>query len=667
MSQKKWNGSSMSRRTYLMTGFAAVAGIGAVGSGSARAMAANDPAPTGTEIGGGEEYDRYVTPEEADVVVSTREELLSALEEGSKTIYIDDDATIDLSTRRITIPGDVTLASGRGRDGSSGALITANERTSRLFQVFEEGVRITGLRFRGHQVGYYDPPGSAWNNSSLAIRAYTDCEIDNCELYGWTFAAIGIGRHGSDPLVSDAHVHHCSLHDNMMTGLGYGVVVYQGHPVIEYNYFDGNRHSIAAGGETGCSYEARYNIQGPNGLIFGFEMHSPGGDWIDIHHNTFELVENRGGRITHAVALRGTPSDGASIRNNWFFNPNDPGDDRYADGSPIAQYGDGVSGTEWNDVALSNNHFGEDEPAPEIGHPRGGSSTQPETAQLRVYVREEGVEEHLEGATVEVEPREGTELDGYDGPVTVETVTGEEYFGAYARFDDLPVGRYDVRASHPGYESGSYTDLELDSSGRQPPISLEPREHDVLTVTGRGETAQFEFVADIADGEIEKSTEYGATINSYDGVDGSTVTGRTTNEPDSFAFVGEVVSFEADAPVDVLLNGEAVDPADFDSDDPADSIDNGQVITVEGGSHADPTHYLFEVTDRVVKSDANGATVDDADEISGRIVAGILRGEHDSYVIPADDAITSFISLGEISVRIDGTEVPSEEVESYFE
>ncbi|WP_245998474.1 carboxypeptidase-like regulatory domain-containing protein [Halalkalicoccus subterraneus] len=657
----------MSRRTYLAAGLAAVAGVGVVGSGSARAMAANDPAPTGTEIGGGEEYDRHVSPEDADVVVSTREELLSALESGSKTIYVDDDATIDLSARRITIPGDVTLASGRGRDGSSGALITADERTSRLFQVFEDGVRITGLRFRGHQVGYYDSSGDAWSHNSLAIRAYTDCEVDNCELYGWTFAAIGIGRHGSDPLVSDAHVHHCSLHDNMMTGLGYGVVVYQGHPVIEYNYFDGNRHSIAAGGEAGCSYEARYNIQGPNGLIFGFEMHSPGGDRIDIHHNTFELVENRGGRITRAVALRGTPSDGASIWNNWFFNPTDPGGDRYANGSPIAQYGDDVSGTEWNDVSLSDNHFGEDEPAPGIGHPRGGSSTQSETAQLRVYVREEGAEEHLEGATVEVQARDGTILDDYDDPLTAETVAGEEYFGAYARFDDLPVGRYDVRASHPGYEPGSYLDLELDSSGRQPPISLEPRERDVLTVTGRGETSHYEFATDLADGEIKKSTEYGATINSYDSIDGSTVTGRTTNEPDSFAFVGEVVSFEADGPVDVLLNGEAVDPDEFAPDEPGDSIDDGQVITVEGGSYADPTHYLFEVTGRVEKSDANGATVDDADEIAGRVVAGILRGEHDSYVIPSDDAITSFISLGGISVRIDGTEVPSGEVESYFE
>ncbi|KYH26867.1 hypothetical protein HAPAU_07540 [Halalkalicoccus paucihalophilus] len=50
-------------------------------------MAREDPAPSG-EVGGGEGYDRTVSPEEADVVVSTREELLSALDGGSKTIYV---------------------------------------------------------------------------------------------------------------------------------------------------------------------------------------------------------------------------------------------------------------------------------------------------------------------------------------------------------------------------------------------------------------------------------------------------------------------------------------------------------------------------------------------------------------------------------------------------
>jgi hypothetical protein len=54
------------------------------------------------------------------------------------------------------------------------------------------------------------------------------------------------------------------------------------------------------------------------------------------------------------------------------------------------------------------------------------------------------------------------------------TAADDEYFGEYALFEALPVGTYDIYASHPDYQAGIYEDLELDSSGRQPPIELEP-------------------------------------------------------------------------------------------------------------------------------------------------------------------------------------------------
>lgn len=463
------------RRSYLKLGLAAAAAATGLSAGAGTAAASTtDPAPSDVEVGGGAGYDEYVSANEADVVVSTRSELLSAFDSASRdeVIYVDDDAEIDLSERRITIPAGVTLASGRGHDGSAGGLISADRRTSRMLQVYDDDVRITGLRFRGHHVGYYDPSGDVWANASLAVRAYADCEVDNCEFFGWTHAAVGIGQHGSDPIDSAAHVHHCSFHDNMMAGLGYGVVVYRGDPLIEYSYFDRNRHSIAGGGRVGCSYEARYNIQGPTNLLFGFEMHSPGGDEIRIHHNTFELIERRDGRPTPAVVIRGTPSTGAWIENNWFYNPTDPGDDRYADGSSVVQYQNDAGGDRWDGVTVSDNHYGPDEPSPDVGHPRG-----PETAQLRVYVRKTGTEDHLEGVLVEVVPHDDT--SGYGGPYEVETAADEEYFGSYALFEGLPVGTYDVYARHPAYEVGIHSDLELDPSGRQPPISLEPRDDPV--------------------------------------------------------------------------------------------------------------------------------------------------------------------------------------------
>jgi Right handed beta helix region len=551
---------SMGRRAYLQAGVIAMAGIGSL-SAVERTSAAPDPALTDTEIGGGDGYDRTVSPMDADVIVSTVDELLEAFNDVSSgdIVYVDDDAEIDLTERRITVPAGITLASGRGRGGKNGGLITCTQRTARMLQIYDDDVRITGLRFRGSEIGYYDPSGDAWDHNSLALRAYGSCEIDNCEIYGWTHAGIGIGNDGEDSMSSDAHVHHCSIHDNMMSGLGYGVVVYRGEPLIEYNHFNGNRHSIAADGASGCSYEARYNIQGPNGLIFGFEMHSPGGERVDIHHNTFQYVENRNGNVARSVAIRGTPSEGATIEDNWFYNATDPGDNRYVDGSPVVQYDNDAGGDGWDNVLLSNNHFGEDEPAEDIGHPRNG----PERAQLRVYVREAGVEtDYLEGATVGITPHDGTDMSRYDGSYLSSTRDEEDYFGTYALFEGLPVGNYDIFAIHPEYEDNVYTDLELGSSGRQPPIVLEPREEpeQIITISGRGRFARYEFTVS---GTVEKSTADGATINSYDSIDESVVTGRTTNEPDSYEFTGEITSFEASSGIEVMLNGERVDPSEL--------------------------------------------------------------------------------------------------------
>ncbi len=551
---------SMNRRTYLQAGVIAMSGVGGLKS-MGRASAAPNFSLADTEIGGGDGYDRTVSPADADVVISTADELIEAFDNAASgdVLYIADDAVIDLTGRRITVPAGITLASGRGRGGKSGGLITCTQRTARMLQIYDDDVRITGLRFRGSEVGYYDPAGDAWEYNSLALRAYGSCEIDNCEFYGWTHAGIGVGRNTTDSMSSDAHVHHCSIHDNMMSGLGYGIIVYRGDPLIEYNYFNGNRHSIAADGTSGCNYEARYNVQGPDGLIFGFEMHSPGGNRVDIHHNTFEYVENRNGNVARSVAIRGTPNEGATIENNWFYNSTDPDDNRYVEGAPVVQYDNDASGDEWDNVILSDNHFGEDEPAEDIGHPRDG----PERAQLRVYVRETGVEdEYLEGATVGITPHDGTDMSRYDGSYLNSTREEGDYFGTYALFEGLPVGNYDIFATHPEYEDKVYPDLELGSTGRQPPIVLEPREEpeQTITISGRGTFARYEFTVS---GTVEKSTANDATINSYDSVDDSVVSGRTTREPDSYEFTGDITAFESSSNVEVMLNGERVDPSEL--------------------------------------------------------------------------------------------------------
>lgn len=475
--------TSLGRRSYLKLGLVAAGAALTTSLHAAKPTAASpyaatvDPAPSDTPIGGGDQYSDSVTRDDADTIVKTRSGLLTAFDRAvqDEIIYIDDDAEIDLSNdSHLTLPEGVTLASGRGVDGSRGALLYVTTAVSRLFELTNNGVRITGIRFQGHEIGYFNPDSSVWHNDSLAIRVLADdCVIDNCEIYGWTHAGIGVGSHTSPITSGSAHVHHCSIHDNMMSGLGYGLVVYRGKCLAEYNYFNANRHSIGGSGDSRCSYEARYNIQGSEGLLFGFEMHAPGGDDIHIHHNTFKLVERRDGRITSAITIRGTPDTGATVENNWFYNPRDPGTDRYMDGSPIVQYHNDADGDNWDNVTVRNNHYGEDEPPEEIGHPRGDEDS--ETAQLRVYIREQGVDdEYLTGVMVSIDPHDDVDTTTYSGPYKVKTAADNEYVGEYALFEALPVGIYDIHASHPDYQDGVYEGLELDSSGRQPPIELEP-------------------------------------------------------------------------------------------------------------------------------------------------------------------------------------------------
>ena len=63
-------------------------------------------------------------------------------------------------------------------------------------------------------------------------RASDRLEVDDCEIAGWSHAAIylkgGIGH----------HVHHSFVHHNQYQGLGYGVCHDVAESLIERNLFD---------------------------------------------------------------------------------------------------------------------------------------------------------------------------------------------------------------------------------------------------------------------------------------------------------------------------------------------------------------------------------------------------------------------------------------------
>ncbi|MHC4741174.1 MAG: right-handed parallel beta-helix repeat-containing protein [Planctomycetota bacterium] len=285
--------------------------------------------PTGNPIGGGKGYRHQVL--QADFRVSTKGQLLDALKNAGsgQVVFIGMDAEIDLTGEKgIEISAGVTLASGRGRGDSPGALLFSTDlAASPLFLIGGEGVRVTGLRLRGpdqqrrteqmrrlHKEGkYYSIP-----NSDGIICSHPGLEVDNCEIWGWSHAGVFLKKGATK-----AHIHHNSIHHNQRQGLGYGVCLDQSDALIEANLFDYCRHHIAGTGRPKTSYEARYNLVLENANSHSFDMHGGAdrrdgtdiaGDVISIHHNTFKATSVR------AIVIRGKPTKTVDIHHNWFLH-----------------------------------------------------------------------------------------------------------------------------------------------------------------------------------------------------------------------------------------------------------------------------------------------------------------------------------------------------------
>lgn len=297
-------------------------------------------------IGGGDGYKRIITEDTYNV--KDIDGLLNALRKAKsgEIIFINRNTEIDCTDLvytegfQVNIPAGVTLAGDRGHKGSEGAILrSAHFATNPLINVLGPGVRITGLRIIGpdpkprlehHKRAHNSQRGDSkaqskyyylFPNSAGIITGSDSLEVDNCELSGWSHAAIhltGGGKH---------NIHHNYIHHNQRNGLGYGICLGAeagklfASALIEYNIFDYNRHSIAGTGCPGESYEARNNVELGESLSHNFDMHGGAdrrdgtniaGELILIHHNTFLNPKIR------PIAIRGVPSGKAEIYNNWF-------------------------------------------------------------------------------------------------------------------------------------------------------------------------------------------------------------------------------------------------------------------------------------------------------------------------------------------------------------
>lgn len=309
-----------------------------------------------------------------DRVVVSRNQLKQAVNNSDPAtfIWIPNHVTLDVAGMEDLSPAEgVTIASGRGRPLPSGGyaagamlrMYDENNPSHPLFNVQNELVRFSGLRFKAPQLEYADWNGYDEETMFTGISVNADnVEIRNCTFRGFTHAGVEVGR---QRYVEKTHVHHCDLVDNPQDALGYGVTVFHGKPLIQYNYMDHNRHSISADGAEDCEYVARYNIVGRHPILHQFDMHGDedtevngrprAGRSVSIHHNIFDLEDSikHDGR-TEAIKIRGQPIEKAQIVKNWFGHPQPLSGPSEHDGSAI-QLEYGGAGEDWVQITMDGN------------------------------------------------------------------------------------------------------------------------------------------------------------------------------------------------------------------------------------------------------------------------------------------------------------------------
>jgi hypothetical protein len=212
-----------------------------------------------------------------------------------------------------------------------------------------------------------------------------------------------------------------------------------------------------------------------------------------------------------------------------------------------------------------------------------------------------------------------------------------------------------VRGGSDSYAfAGEVTDFTLDGDAKVvldgdtvDPTSLGTEPTNVMTLEGTDDTEkQYELTVS---GELEQSNAGGASINPDDSVSGSTATGFIYGSADSYEYTGEVTDLEVSDGIVVFVNGTRVDPATLGPDP-----DFSNVLTIQGSGRKSED-YELTVGGDLIKSTANGATVDSGDTVSGSTATGTVAGGADSYEFSGE--VTDFEVDDGATVTLNGTEV----------
>lgn len=312
----------------------------------------------GEPLGGGVGFRSFVDGYEVSDLVGNRSELLKALKAvhsfrrkriGLPVIYIKDDAEIDLTGISLQITRPLILASGRGRDGSLGALLYVRnvaeplgQDNKSLLAVKSDDVYLSGLRIRGPHMRtdhsdeegwfYGVSAGAKATRRADAVAAHR-FRIENCEVWGWSAAAVSL-TNSHDAVISHNHIHH-NQRESVGGSQGYGVkLAGDARALIRANVFDYVRHAVAGTGEAGQAYEAAYNFAGSHATSTTFDIHGacegghstpsasglrcddPGGQlagsFVRIYHNIV-LQDSH-----PAVNIRGRTAGRSVVQGNYF-------------------------------------------------------------------------------------------------------------------------------------------------------------------------------------------------------------------------------------------------------------------------------------------------------------------------------------------------------------
>jgi len=262
-------------------------------------------------------------------VINTYDELVIALEQTEPfgKIKISDKAIIDITGKpALTIKEGIHIEGGRTSTTLGALIFTTNLDHSPAIECIGNNVRISGLRLQGPDSSrrieqmyaliahnaYYDLPFSF----GIWCHNFNNLIVENCELFGWSYAAVSM-KNSNGNIIKHNYIHH-----NQRLGLGYGVALDDAFALIEYNFFNWNRHSIAGSGRLNTGYEICNNIFGERSLNYVIDMHgiydervrdTIGGSQLKIHHNTFYTVEDG------AMVFHGDPIQPIRIFNNIFI------------------------------------------------------------------------------------------------------------------------------------------------------------------------------------------------------------------------------------------------------------------------------------------------------------------------------------------------------------